>query len=513
MAKLTPHDWQLVDQAKLAKGNHTGLVAIEAGGGKSLTATLSLKAVQPDVTLIVAPQSTHKTAWIPTLRDNIDVDARIIGNGRKAEKDAMFDFNLRFPGTYLVTPQLLARGDVSDWAGDFCVIDESHQVATYGSKAQRALSGATPSEAKNALATRFEHRLALSGTPMRQSFTNLWGTMRFLYPHLSAPGQIADLNHFMWQAERMNYENVVTGFEWLPIPYKGFQVPEGAYKKVIDGVPHYGMPKTVKKYFGESTPGRLLSEIPTVIMHKRRETCCSEPTHQGGFLPTEEPQVIERTVELTPKQKRAIREMDTQMMTWIEDNPLVADISLTQKQRIRQLTLAEATVEEYEADGQEKTRIKFDLNAKSPVADEVNHILSNLPDDEPVVVYTDSQIFAEVLAHQIDRAAEYSGVRKADLTRLGKDYRVLVGTVASIGTGTAGLNHVASTEIFADQPVSLTMLTQASSRLDRLDSSKRVQRYILLDDCGVQNGRMEDLWMKQVQVARSMRIGTGTKHL
>lgn len=506
MAKLEPYPFQLEDQAKLAKGNHTGLVAIEAGGGKSLTATLSLKAVQPDVTLIVAPQSTHKTAWIPTLRDNIDVDARIIGNGRKAEKDAMFDFNLRFPGTYLVTPQLLARGDVSDWAGDFCVVDESHQVATYGSKAQRALSGATPSEAKKALATRFEHRLALSGTPMRQSFTNLWGTMRFIYPHLSAPGQIADLNHFMWQAERMNYENVVTGFEWLPIPYKGFQVPEGAYKKVIDGVPHYGMPKTVKKYFGESTPGRLLSEIPTVIMHKRRETCCSDPSHQGGFLQVEEPQIIEREVEMTAKQKKSIREMENTMITFLKDNPLIAEIPLTQKQRIRQMTLGEADAIETD---EGKTSIVYDPKCKSPMIDEVQHILSNLPEDENVVVFLESRRFAEVLVARLNEAGvatdEYSGVRKADLTRFGKDYRVLVGVISAIGTGTAGLNAVSRTEIWLEEPVSLTMKAQGTARLERLDNTQQVQRYVLRDDLGIQEDRFQENVQKQLLINASLR--------
>lgn len=73
MAKLTPYDWQLRDLAKLRANNYTGLVAIEAGGGKSLTATLALIEARPQVTLIVAPKSTHQTAWIPTIRDNAGI--------------------------------------------------------------------------------------------------------------------------------------------------------------------------------------------------------------------------------------------------------------------------------------------------------------------------------------------------------------------------------------------------------------------------------------------------------
>jgi hypothetical protein len=65
---------------------------------------------------------------------------------------------------------------------------------------------------------------------------------------------------------------------------------------------------------------------------------------------------------------------------------------------------------------------------------------------------------------------------------------------------------VAATEIFADQPLSLTMLTQSSARLDRLDNTRRVQRFIILDDMDVQSGRLENLWAQQVMVARSMRV-------
>lgn len=484
MAKLTPYGWQLRDLAVLRANGYVGLIAVEAGGGKSLTATLALMDAKPRVTLIVAPKSTHHTAWVPTIRDNAGITPRAIGNDNKGTKDALFDFLLGVAGVYLVTPQFVTRSDVGAWVGDMLIWDEIHMGAvTPKSKLQRKASGYHPSDGQP-LNERFPMRLALSATPMRGDFSNMWGVTRFLWgPTHYLRGQIAASNFIMWQADRMDYQTVFTNQR-----------------------DHNGQPKQVKQYLSESQPGRLMSEMPAVVLHKRRETCCDEPTHQGGFLPTEEPQIIHRTVELTPRQKKSVREMNDHMMTWIGSNPLTAEISLTAKQRVRQLTLAEAEVQVYEVDGGEKTRIVFDKNAKSPVIEEIKHILSNLPEDEPVVVYTDSQIFAEVMAHQIEGAAEYSGVRKADLTRFGKDYRVLVGTVAAIGTGTAGLNHVASTEIFADQPVSLTMLTQSSARLDRLDNTRKVQRFILLDDMEVQSGRLESLWEQQVMVNRSMRV-------
>lgn len=484
MTKLTPYQWQLRDLAYLRDRNYVGLVAIEAGGGKSLTATLALMDARPRVTLIVAPKSTHHTAWIPTLLDNAGVEARVIGNDNKATKQALFDYEVGMPGVYLVSPQYVTRADVSDWRGDMLIWDEIHMGAvTPKSKLQRKASGYSAQDGQP-LNERFPMRLALSATPMRGSFVNMWGVAKFLWgPTHYMRGQIAYSNHVGWMYERMSYEDVYTNQR-----------------------DHNGNPKVVKQFLTEKEPGRLIYEMPSVVIHKRRETCCAEPSHQGGFLPTEEPQIIHRTVELTPRQKKAVREMDAHMMTWIGENALTADISLTQKQRVRQLTLAEAEVQTYEVEGEEKTRVVFDKDAKSPVIEEIKHILSNLPENEPVVVYTDSQIFAEVMVHQIEGTAEYSGVRKADLNKFGKDYRVLVGTVAAVGTGTAGLNHVAATEIFADQPISLTMLTQTSARLDRLDNTRRVQRYILLDDCDVQSGRMEALWAQKLMVERSMRV-------
>lgn len=484
MTKLTPFNWQLRDLETLKRNNFTGLLALEAGGGKSLTATLAIKNAKPTVTLILAPQSTHKTAWIPTLADNADVEARIIGNGNKAQRQALNDFTWGYPGVYLTTGQFMARSstDISDWRGDLIVVDESHTLTTMKSSGQRRLSGYHPSDGQP-LSRRFDARMALSGTAMRQNFENLWGTMRFLWPDLDERLEVAHSNPYLWMQDRMDYVEIYTNQR-----------------------DQWGKPKVVKQYLTEKEPGKLLSEAPCVIIHKRRETCCSDPDHEGGFLKVEEPQVIEREVALTSKQNRAIRELETIMMTYLNDHPLEVTIPLTQKQRVRQLTLGEASVQYTDDD---KSTVVFDENCVSPFTDETIHILSNLPDDENVVIFLESRKFAEVLVKKLNaakfKAAEYSGVVKADLSKFGTDYRILVGVTSAIGTGTAGLNHISHTEIVFEQPISLTARTQVNARLERLDNTQRVQRYVLLDDYGVQSGRVEALIEKQALVNRSLR--------
>lgn len=489
--KLTPTSWQEDDLARLRANNFTGLVATEAGGGKTIVTAMAIAEAGPEVTLIIAPKSTHHTAWIPTLRDNVGITPRVIGNDNKATKAALLDFQLGYPGIYLATGAFVTRADVSAWSGDMAIIDEIHQAAvTPNSKLQKKVSGGNPKDGEP-LAARFRMRLALSATPMRSDHSNLWGVTRWLWgqdpAHNHAKG-IAARNHVVWQSNFLDYRSVYTN------------------QRNADG-----SPKQVRQYLGEKVPGTLISLMPCVIMHKRRETCC--PSHPGGFLPVDEPQIIERTVELTPKQRKAVREMDTAMMTWLSSGPLISTIPLTAKMRVRQLVLGEADVVErveMTEDGPvEKASVTFDKECASPVIDEVLHILSNLPEGETVAVYHESQKFAEVMAYRLNKAGfkaeEYSGVRKADLSRFGKDYQVLVGVVSAVGTGTAGLNAVCSTEVFAEQPISLTMLTQVSARLERMDNTKRVQRYVILDDMDVQSGRMETLWQQKLAVNESMR--------
>lgn len=524
MTKLEPYEWQMRDDLELRKNGYTGLVCIEPGGGKTFTAALAIRNGSPSTTLIVAPKQTHTSAWIPTLRDNTGVEARVVGNGKKAEQEAMMDLRLGYSGAYLITPQLMARLGDSAMSGDLIIHDESHQGATPGSKLQRVLGGFNNDDT-DPIAHRFDARLALSGTPWRQDFSNAFGTMRFLYgDKLNQRGQVASRNFIVWQADRMDYESVVTGYEWLetryPLSMSYYTVlaefpADTRLKKGERGRWLVGKVKTAKNYLNESEPGRLMSEIPCVIMHKRREQCCEfHPPVQledgtwtkGGFLTTKEPQVIEREVILTAPQKKAVREMEAMLFTFLKENPLVAEISLTQKLRIKQLALGEAVAGETE---EGKSSLSYEKDCKSPVIEEVLHILGNLPEGEPVAVHLESQQFAEVIVHQLTEAGytarEYSGPRKADLTKFGTEYQVLVGVISALGVGTDGLQSRCNTEIFAETPVSLTNQSQVQSRLDRTGARAQTQRYVIVDDMGVQTERILSNVNKQAMINRSLR--------
>lgn len=331
-----------------------------------------------------------------------------------------------------------------------------------------------------ALGGRVKYKLALSGTPARNNFQRMWTIMRFLWPDNI---EIARENYYGWLSEHMLYAKVFTGMK--EDKFSGRKKPTYA-----------------KKYIRERSQGNLLKRAPLVIQHFRREQCCV--FHPEGFLSQDEPQVLTATVELLPEQKKAIKELEEQYLTWLEDNPLVVEIPLTLQQRVRQICLGLPT---FGDDGS----ITFSPDMKSPFADELDEILERLDDDEPVVVYVESQRFAEALTARLVNAGhsafEYSGAttktRSQNLATFGREggHRILVGTISSIGEGTDGMQRVAKTEVFLERSTDETLNQQAESRLDRTGAIGQVQRHMLVDSEGYAAGR----WSKQVEKAMTLR--------
>lgn len=484
-----PH--QVADTYKLRAHNYTGLLNVEPGGGKTASSLFAARDSGASRILIIAPDQTHRSAWNPTVEAILGREARTIGNTGKDRKSALFDWDLGLSGVFLTSPQFMTRADVSDWRGDMIITDEGHLLNNAKSKGQRKWSGYSAQDGEP-LSRRFESRLFLSGTSWRNNFERAWATMRYLWPELNLRGQVAYDNYYGWMNSRMTYENVYTNQR-----------------------DHNGQPKVVKQFLNEQIPGLLISEAPCVITHFRRERCCD--FHPNGFLPTDAPQEIREVIELLPAQKKAIKELEAHYMTWLNDQPLTVDLTLTQQQRIRQIALGTPVLEFYEgpnADGEieEKVRLDFDQDCKSPFTDRLFELLEEL-DDEPVVVYLESQRFARVLTEKLNKhgvsAFEYSGPTKKErddnLALFGKTYRVAVVTLASGGTGLDGLQKVTKTEVWFERSVDETTNQQGEARADRMFGRGQVQRYFFHDDEGRSEGRMSAQLEKRRALAKTLR--------
>lgn len=434
---------------------HNTLVAIEAA---LRTGT--------GVNLVIAPLSTHESAWGQTLLKQSGVEIRVLGTKNKSQAQAVEDFTSRIPGWYICTPQWFTRADILGWTPDLAIVDEVHMLGNPEGKGAKQLT---------LLGQQTGYKLALSGTPARNKFERMWTIMRFLWPDNP---EIARENYYGWLAEHM------------------------LYAKVFIGLNKARQPKYAKKYIRERNPGALIRRAPLVLQHFRREHCCE--FHPEGFLSQEEPQVLTRTIPLSPKQKKSIKELEEQYLTWLDDNPLVVEIPLTLQQRVRQMCLAVPVFNEDD-------EITFTEDMESPFADEMERDLEALDESEPVVVFVESQRFASALTKRLVSkgysAFEYSGAttktRAQNLKTFGtpEGHRILVGVLSAIGTGTDGLQKVAQTEFWMERSTDETVNTQGEGRLDRVGARGQIQRYYYQDDLGYAAGRFS----KQVEAAMQLR--------
>lgn len=484
---MKPFPFQVHDLATLRKNDYVAMLSMQTGSGKTALSTWAAGESGAKTTLVVCPAQTMETAWKPTVANLLGIEAREIGNSNKAKKEALFDFEIGTPGVYLITPQLLTRAETSGWSGDLMILDEAHVLMTPGTKGAAKLYGNTPLQGEASLARRFGGRLTLSGTSLRNRFELAWGYGRTLWPELNRRGEMAHDNFYMWQADRMDYKTVYTA------------------QRDRDG-----NPKTIKQYYGEKDPGRWFSEAPCVITHLKREACCEFHTDPPGYLPLDEPTVRHERIVLASEQKTAIKELEEHYVTWLGENPLVVDIPLTKAQRIRQMTLGVPTVSWNDED---EMSVTFDNDCKSPHLDRLLDILNNEIEDETCMVYTDSAKFAAVTTARLNaagiKAFEYSGQTRKDrdenLSKLGTEYRVMVGVIAAAGTGLDSAQRVCKNEVWLSADMDETNNEQARGRLDRLGGIGQVMRWVFHDDIGISEGRFSEALSKRLELNRSLR--------
>jgi len=434
------------------------------------------------VKLLIAPEGTHSD-YATTINalgvTEADLRFQVLGNGSKPGRSAFSDLGMGIPGWYAVTPQLFTRADWGQYTFDFCVADEAHQILSPGTKGYYKAVGRVGPKGGTRGGVKAGAKLAMSGTPVRNKFENWYGVARFLWSDRNGPGDIADAMRTRWLEDNMDSE------------YDRFA---------------YGN----KRFTVEKFPGSFVNRLPAVIQHYRRGRCCE--WHPEGFLADlKEPQVFSETIHLAPAQTKAIKELEEKYVTWLKDNPLVVSLPITLQQRIRQLTLGVPTVTPND-DG--TSDVDFADDCVSPKMNRAIEIVSELPDDEAVVVFTSSRKFARVATQRFNAAGMYAlelsgAIKNADREFAKRELnegklRVLVVVIAAGGTGIS-LQRRAATEIWLDSDVDMTNNEQAKARTDRLGQNRQVQRWYLRDEMGYDQGRFDSHITKQLQLNASNR--------
>ena len=411
------------------------------GAGKTLKAVEVVKRLKAETVLLIAPLGTRLGWQVTFQRQGVDIPFRWI-NSSKDGKQALVDYQIQKPGVYFVGVEYFVRlgwdGKVRSktWNTPVNVVlfDEAHRAQNRNSKTYKTLIG-----------LRTGYKLAMSGTPTGNSFEGAWAVTRWLWPDLI----------------EKSYHNWVS--VWCDTVYDHFAPGN-------------------RKVVGEKRPGAFFNYLPCYVRIQSE-------------LDVELTRDI-RYVELSAPQRKAYEQLERNMITWVEGNPLVVEFPITLRARLRQATLGMFSVDE---DGE----VTFDNDCKSSKIDAMFDILHNDWDDEPALILTDSRKFADVVVHRLgERAAAWHGnVSQEERERRKKafidgDLDYLVAVTSAIAEGVDGLQHGTRNILWLSRSDNRLLNEQAMARIMRRGQEQRVRsiELVALDtyDSGVLSSQLKD---------------------
>lgn len=469
---LTPDSEQAAAIWRMAyEPTNAALNTSELGVGKTLVAVETAKTREAARNLIIAPKGTH-TGWeYHAERQQMNLPFMWIQNDKNRD-EYLKALKANKPGNYFIgieyfvrlgwkrKPVLDARGNqrltksgkpmwkserTSLWRSvypDFIVVDESHKGANKGTKTFQTLNMQTGDNHLNGA-----FKLAQSATPYGNKFANAWSIPRWLWPD----DDIVPRSYQLWRAR------------WAETEYDPF-----SYDHV--------------KVLGEKPPpGGWYDSLPCHIH------IAAKPIEYVEYDPvTREPGTIyvirdERFIELTPKQRRIYDELEKQHLAWLDDNPLVVELPVTEMLRQNQVALGEPTIDENGV-------VNFAENCKSSTMDEIVDIIKNDIDEESAVIFSASQKFnVNVIVPRLQKlgytAEVYDGQnRDRDAARArfqSGETKYLVVVIEAGGTGLDGFQHATRNVIWASRSLNGVSNEQASGRVPRRGQEKTVREFFI----------------------------------
>lgn len=454
MRKLTPTpEQEAAITAMVGSPDGAVLQASDLGTGKTLMAVeaaLRFTKGGDGIVLVSAPLHTFY-GWADTLYGQTDGvrQFRMVNNKTKAGKNNLEALQWGVPGWYFVGREFFR---LQDWSGisiDVMVHDECHSLQNRHSRgfktARKVEAGLT---------------ILQSATWFGSSFEGAWAIMRVLFPKRQSVGDIADRSYHRW---------VVT---WCKTEYDFFA-------------------ENNRKIVGELHPGELASKMPCYI--NLRNTA------------TQEPEFVPVYVDLSATQKRLYGQMERDGIAWLGDNPMVAELPVTARMRLRQITLGETWVDDTTSE------VSFSKDCKSTKIDALAGLLDDLV-GEQVVVATDSAKFARVVAERVGGFAWTGDKSQTEREAAKKDFmdgklRVIVATQAAISEGTDGLQRAAHVMVELSQSDNPILNQQMVGRLNRTGQERRVIVYRVMARNTLDDPQAETLLAKELKMRASMLKG------
>lgn len=312
----------------------------------------------------------------------------------------------------------------SNYFAESILVHNCHAIANRNSRGRRTLVTFKSSEGELPMM-----KIAMSATWAGNSFDNAWSTTRWLWPDLIEP-------YWTWR-ELWCSESPVTK---------------------ADGKPLYVDGKLKVTVTGEKDPeGSFVKTLPCYIRHESEERA---------------PELIEILVDSTPEQRQQYSDLKTDLLTWAqtwtgERVPLMVDIPGALYSRLRQVSLAQLSIEPGNGDDI-PDRVYFADDAPSGKLRALKGVLNGWG-DQPVLLFTDSKLFAKLTAKRMTEAGYKAEAWTGDTSAkeqeriksgFGREFKYLVATVQAAGTGLDGLQHVCSKILWLSMPPGNSLLRE-----------------------------------------------------
>jgi superfamily II DNA or RNA helicase len=444
----TPHD----DQRKaidFIKSTKHVLLKAPTGAGKTLVGVQTALELEAKTILCIGPINTE-SGWRSHVERQYQgtMPFHYINNKRVAGRKAFQAINDKVPGFYFVGREYFRQLAWKKVKVDFIIFDECHAATNRNSIMFRILKTA-----------KAPYQLAMSATPAGNHMQGLWTLARWLWP------QHTELGFLNWATQWFHTEEN---------PHATYKIGEQEVSST-----------TVTT---EREPGKLWKSLPAAW--KMPSVYKDKPTVHW----------IE--VDISREQRKHYKDLEDEAITWLNDHPLAVDIPAVLNMRLRQICLAVPSVRQDWVRKKDKETglwmdqwgdvVWFEEDAKSSKIDTVIELLTDIQageEVEPVVIFTDSRIFAQILVQRLQKkkfnARQFIGgmsKEERDWKKLqfGKEFDVIVCTIPSVAEGLDGWQLVSNHAIWVNVSYNQLLNVQADGRLNRQGQTKPVQNYFIV---------------------------------
>lgn len=449
LERLTPDAKQEQAIKKIvAEPTKAALNASLMGTGKTLMATEVALRLNAETVLIIAPLNTY-WGWHDTIQRQTDYTANGLHKIDSSTKgrEAFKSLSESVSGWYFVGREYFRTKDWAKVVPDIVLVDECHFMQNRASKGFKV-----------AKSLKAGFKLSMSGTPFGNRFEGFWAVTRFLWPD----DKIVQKSFWKWVEQ------------WANTAYNPFSSVE---------------------ILGEKVPGAFANTLPCYV--RLEPDYNIEVAHETRY------------VDLVPAQKKVYQKFQRDLVVWLQDNPLVAEVPIAARIRLRQMTLAVPSLTE-------TGEVFFEQDAVSTKYQALLEIIEDNP-DEKMLLLTDSQKYAKIVTDRLNAkygegsAFEWSGNASQPQRETAKqefirgDRRFIVAVIPAIAEGVDGLQDSCRTVVWLSHSDSNILNQQVLDRIRRRGQKEVVRVYDIVARDTYDEGQLDTLLQRELDLRASLK--------